>query len=427
MTDLIERTSAPSIDDISPDRREGAPDVRVGVPVHLAPGPVLVAVVLGCSAILLFLTATPRFASWRAGAIALVFAAWLQIALGVGGLVRPSRALFAWMAGANVAIAGLWVAVQVGHHDSSALATGVGIALSGVAVVVAVALALRPSIGVTWTSSTLVQCSVIPVALVVLTTTALSMSAPASSGAGSSGAGSAGSGTATPSASSSSVAVPGQSSARFLQIASGNDTEKSELKPYAPLDPATQALLSRQLEVAELAALRFPTVADAKRAGMILAGGMAPGVGAHYQALSASSLKGVNPDGSVNPAYPASWIYASTADNAPVVGIMYESLSDNAPSGFAGPNDHWHQHTNLCIGFKNGMITVPFAPDTSVTPQECADVHGSFIKKSVWMVHAWVVPGWESPQGVFSHANLHVYCPGNTDLTDAIGFCIRQQ
>ena len=40
------------------------------------------------------------------------------------------------------------------------------------------------------------------------------------------------------------------------------------------------------------------------------------------------------------------------------------------------------------------------------------------MKKTIWMVHAWVVPGWESPQGVFSHDNLHVYCPGNTDLVE---------
>ena len=51
-----------------------------------------------------------------------------------------------------------------------------------------------------------------------------------------------------------------------------------------------------------------------------------PGVGAHYQLISGNTLKGINPDGTVNPLYPASWIYASTADNAPVVGVMYESL-----------------------------------------------------------------------------------------------------
>jgi hypothetical protein len=94
--------------------------------------------------------------------------------------------------------------------------------------------------------------------------------------------------------------------------------------------------------------------------------------------------------------------------------------------GFAGPNDRWHQHSNVCVKFANGVIAVPFAVDQDVTPQECADAHGTFMKKTVWMVHAWVVPGWESPQGVFSHDNLHVYCPGNTDLTNAIGFCNRQ-
>jgi hypothetical protein len=209
-------------------------------------------------------------------------------------------------------------------------------------------------------------------------------------------------------------------------VIAGNDTEQSELAKWVPLDPATQTVLTRQLADAYQAAMRYPTVADAKRAGMILAGGMAPGVGAHYQMINAQVLKGINPDGTVNPLYPASWIYASTADNAPVVGVMYESFAETAPQGFAGPNDHWHQHSNVCVQFQGGEIRVPFAADQDVSPQECADVHGVFMKKTIWMVHAWVVPGWESPQGVFSHDNLHVYCPGNTDLTDALGFCLRQ-
>ncbi len=218
--------------------------------------------------------------------------------------------------------------------------------------------------------------------------------------------------------------VPGQNSDAFVKLAQGNDTEKSELLPYVPLSAADQALLDQQLSQAAQAAMRFPTVASAKAAHMVLAGGMAPGVGAHYQALNASSLKGVNPDGTINALYPASWIYAGTADNDPVVGVMYESLSDNVPSGFVGPNDHWHQHSNLCIQFAPGEIKVPFAPDSSVTPEQCAAVHGDFMRKTVWMVHAWVVPGWESPEGVFSHANLHIYCPGNTYLVDPLGLLL---
>jgi hypothetical protein len=209
-------------------------------------------------------------------------------------------------------------------------------------------------------------------------------------------------------------------------VVAGNATEQSELKKFVPLDPATQALLTSQLGQAAQAAMRFPTFGSAKAAGMILAGGMAPGVGAHMQKISADGFKGVNPDGSINALYPASWIYAGTAPSSPVVGIMYESFGNTAPAGFAGPNDHWHRHSNVCVQWADGKIAVPFAADQDVTPQECADVHGQFMKKTVWMVHAWVVPGWESPQGVFSHDNLHVYCPGNTDLTNAIGFCLRQ-
>jgi hypothetical protein len=38
-------------------------------------------------------------------------------------------------------------------------------------------------------------------------------------------------------------------------------------------------------------------------------------------------------------------------------------------------------------------------------------------------VHAWVVPGWDSPQGVFSHANVDLHCADGTDHTDKVGFC----
>jgi hypothetical protein len=213
---------------------------------------------------------------------------------------------------------------------------------------------------------------------------------------------------------------------RFTSIASGNDTEQSEKDPYVPLDAATQRTLSHQLALASQAAMRYPTVASALKAGMIPAGGMAPGVGYHLQSIS-GSIGGIKPDGTVDPLTPASWIYAGTAPNSPVVGVMYISLSAVQPKGFAGPNDHWHQHTNLCIKYGAGKIQVPFAPDSNVTPQQCANVHGQFMKRSVWMVHAWVVPGWESPTSVFSHDNWHVLCPDGTVNVDAIGFCINQQ
>jgi hypothetical protein len=423
MTDLIERLEKISSESALDHKPWQVGDATGPKTTDFArPGPLFLGAVLGCSAILSFAVAAPHFSGWRFGAIALVVAAWAQIVAIVTGLVRPSRSLFRAIAVLSIGTGGLWAAVLTGHHGVSAFAGDMGVALSGAAFVIALTLALRPTIGATWSSSTFVMSSLIPVAVVVLTMTALSFPATAS---GSSNRGSPPP-PSRPNPFFNSLPVPGAGTARFLQIASGNDTEKAELKPWVPVDPATQAVLSEQLHQAELAAMRFPTVADAKKAGMILAGGMAPGVGAHYQILSASALNGVNPDGSINPASPGSWIYASVADNAPVVGVMYESFNAAAPSGFAGPNDHWHQHSNLCITYSQGKIGVPFAPDTSVTPAQCATAHGQFLKKTLWMVHAWVVPGWESPLGVFSHSNPHVYCPGNTDLTDHIGFCLRQ-
>jgi hypothetical protein len=420
MTDLIERVNAVFVPEATPaleDRRGDAEHSGDGRNRAL---PILLAVTTGSSAVLWFAMASGHLHGARATAG--IVAALAQVAFTVAVLARPSRALFGVAAAANLAIGALWLGVE-GPHGVSVATVGIGVALSILAVVLGVLLARRPSLGDTWTSGTSVIGSLVPLGVVVVTlfglfaTTTVKSAPPAraASSANSSGA----------LAEATTVKVPGEYSKTFESTVAGNATEQSELKKFVPLDPATQALLTQQLAQAQQAAMRFPTFGSAKAAGMILAGGMAPGVGAHMQNFS-GSFDSVNPDGSVNVAHPASWIYAGTAPNDPVVGLMYISFDKTAPAGFAGPNDHWHQHSNVCVKFANGIIAVPFAVDQDVTPQECADAHGVFMKKTVWMVHAWVVPGWESPQGVFSHDNLHVYCPGNTDLTNAIGMCDRQ-
>ena len=422
MTDLIERVDAafsetagdaPAQAASESSRRDDAAGTTR--PLHF-----LLAVSLGGSAILLFAMSSGHLHGSRATVG--VVAALAQVAFAVGTLTRPSRVLFGVVAAGNVAIAGFWLAVQ-GPQAVSAATAGIGVALSGLAVLVAAALTLRPTLGRAWSSATSVIGSIVPVAVAAvaiaglfLSTTAVATPTTSATPGGSAAA----------LALSGTVKVPGENSKTFQSIVAGNATEQSELQKWVPLNGHDQAILTNQLSAALQAAERYPTVASAKAAHMILAGGMAPGVGAHYQEINADAFKGINPDGTVNPLYPASWIYASVAPNAPVVGVMYESFGQTAPAGFIGPNDHWHRHSNVCVQWSNGKIGVPFAADQDVTPQECADVHGQFMKKTVWMVHAWVVPGWESPQGVFSHDNLHVYCPGNTDLTNAIGFCDRQ-
>jgi hypothetical protein len=245
-----------------------------------------------------------------------------------------------------------------------------------------------------------------------------------------SGAGAGGNNNATPTTAPPTTASPGGGAATSPTTAAHhhNADEQAELQPDKPLDPAAQKLVGEQLVQAREAAAKYPTVKEAKAAGMVLAGGMAPGVGAHYQLMSAETLKGLNPDGTVNASYPGSFIYGGTADDAPIVGLMYMSMtSDVAPEGFAGPNDHWHRHTNLCIRYGNGRIEVPFAVDGDVTKAQCDEVQGRFMERTIWMVHAWVVPGWESPKGVFSHDNPNVHCADGTDVMDERGlFCKNQ-
>jgi hypothetical protein len=196
-----------------------------------------------------------------------------------------------------------------------------------------------------------------------------------------------------------------------------NIDEASEINlTDQPLSTATRTTLAKELVEARAAALKYPTVADAQKAGMVLAGQFSPLTGAHYL-----SFGGVM--GKFDPNRPGSLIYDGTDPTSKVIGTMYLSLSVTPPDGFAGPNDHWHRHTNTCVEYKGGKILVPFAADSDVTRAMCDAKHGVFMRETAWMVHAWVVPGWDSPRGVFAHDNPDVVCADGTTHADAEGFC----
>jgi len=104
---------------------------------------------------------------------------------------------------------------------------------------------------------------------------------------------------------------------------------------------------------------------------------------------------------------------------------MYYSATMRIPQGFAGTNDIWHYHTNVCIvNGANGAIDTPFGADTTVTQKMCKSVNGGLLQRTQWMLHAWVVPGYDSPEGVFSHDNAAITCSDGTYHTiplDKIG------
>jgi hypothetical protein len=375
------------------------------------PSRVAIAVLAFAAAMIRFSSVPSHAAHGAGGAVVVALAGWAGIVLAVAVMLRPWRAVLATGAVAYTAFIVVWLASGPSSSFIELSQLGIEIAL----VVACSAALVRPALGRRWSGSTLAFFSVVPVGVLALATAAVVNPPTVSTAATRPNA---------RKASSAAVHTPVTFGSGLSDT--GNTDEQSELQPDVPLSAADQKALSAELVEARAAAMKYPTVADAKRAGMIPAGGMAPGVGAHYLSI-ATTLLGLKSDGSVNAAHPGAYIYAGTSDSSPIIGLMYESLtsSPTPPAGFAGPNDHWHRHSNICIEYQAGKIVVPFAPDSDVTQAQCQAVRGDFMPKTIWMVHAWVVPGYESPKGVFSHDNPDIHCADGTNGVNAVGFCVH--
>ena len=159
----------------------------------------------------------------------------------------------------------------------------------------------------------------------------------------------------------------------------------------AALDEPTRRTLAGQLIAAREAAARFPTAADAQAAGYRRVTGYLPCIGAHYMNFSLT-------DPVFDPAQPEMLLYGGNGPTATMIGLSYYVRGTTvAPDGFAGPNDPWHRHIGLCV--RSGVVV----GGSALTAAECAQRGGTKADGSdAWMVHAWVVPGWESAWGTFS-------------------------
>ncbi len=186
-----------------------------------------------------------------------------------------------------------------------------------------------------------------------------------------------------------------------------------------PISPTDRVLLAHQLELARQVALQYPTVADAERAGLHRAGPFSPGLGAHYISYSnaLSNTSGVMDDNAIR--RPLAWIYDGTKPQSRIAGLFYMTGSSN-PQGFAGPNDVWHVHHDICIKPEpNGVVDAPLGADHDATKAQCDAVGGNLLKQTQYLLHTWVVPGYESPEGVFSHLSSAITCADGTYNTIA--------
>jgi len=160
-----------------------------------------------------------------------------------------------------------------------------------------------------------------------------------------------------------------------------------------PIDEATSQALAAQQTQARSVATKYPTVADAEAAGYHMSTPYVPCIGAHYTNFGLA--------GQFDPSAPSELLFDGTRPDSKIVGLSYLVFHPGgAPDGFAGPNDHWHQHNSnggLCV---KGTVVV--GPE-EFSPEQCTAVGG--VKTplpDVWMLHDWVVPGWECSWGSFA-------------------------
>lgn len=342
--------------------------------------------------------------AYRPEGVAFLAAGWFQVLTAGLLLVRPTRRLLTAVATANAAFVAAWLVGRTvgwpfgphaGHPERVLLVDGATVVAELLLVVLAIgalvgAVMRRPARWTVW---------VAPIGAVALATAAI----------------------ASPGARDHQRLAHGEHGHEHASddlglgmLRNGHHAEIVQRE----LDPRTRAVLEEQLAVTRRVARMYPTVAAAEAAGYRRAGPYTPGLGAHYVRANGPAL---NVDGLMETEdllSPMSIIYDGVEPTSRVAGFMYYSAAATEPQGFAGPNDVWHYHTNVCIKPRpDGSTDAPLGADRSTTKEQCDAVGGMLLERTQWMTHVWTVPGYEVSDedgGVFAEVNPALRCPDGT-------------
>jgi hypothetical protein len=362
----------------------------------------------GTAAVVHFSFASAHFSEYWAYGAFFVAVGWYQLSWAIGVVTRPSRLLIA--AGVlNLGVIAAWavsrtVGVGFGPHGSATEAIAfpdvLATVLEALIVIGAATLAVRPGIGrhtVRRRVSGAGAVSLAGAALIALGTMAVT---PRFAGAhGVAGHVHAAGATHTHPVAAGGVAdgtSPCEKAGPPASVGQVQDAQGHNHRgPTAqlPIDVATRFQLQQEQIVARSVADKFATLADAEKAGYHKTTPYVPCIGAHYSNFAYA--------GGFDVAKPSELLYDGTKPTSKIVGLSYLVLRPGgAPEGFAGPNDRWHQHNvngGLCV--KGAQVIG--AEQTSKA--ECESRGGRKVAlPDIWMLHDWIVPGFECSWGVFA-------------------------
>lgn len=392
------------------------------------PGRVLLATLSFAAGAIHLVMVPSHSGEWLAEGLTFAAVGWLQIGLGVMFVVRPSRAVLRFACLANSTFIAAWIVSRIsgvpfgpraGIAEAASFVDITGVALEALLVIVAARLLMRPDHGARLGSAGRAALSIVPIGILAIATAA--MVSPSALNHAHHGVGTESAADAAGAHGHSRDAVGAEpiDDKGLSKVMNGQGEGGGHAHTAADvrLDPATQRQLDAQLAQTRLLVDAFPTVRSAEAAGYLRSGPFSPGLGAHYTAIALGSL---NVDGKMDVedlAHPT-LIYDGIAPDSRLAGFMYNIASmdtEHAPAGFAGPNDRWHYHTNVCITARpGGGIDAPLGADTTATEELCDQYGGFLIANTGYMLHVWVVPGYSSPQGVFSNVNGKIKCADGT-------------
>ena len=380
----------------------------------------LAATLVGAAAIHLAMTPSHLGESAVEGT-GFVVSAWLGLGLAALVVLRPRPWVLMASIAVNAALIGAWMVsrtaglpfgAHAGHAEEVSVVDGAAVALEAMGIVLAGLLLVG-------SATVLVRSSGLALAggfgALALTSVAIASPAARDHAAGSHGDHHAGEVAAAHDHGDGhehgAVAAAGEDDLGFAALSNGHQHAHGT----EPLTTEETVALSSQLASTAQLVQQYPTLGAAEAAGWTRAGPFSPGLGVHYMGPRFV----MNGDGDMDPEdlQAPMLIFDGLDPDAKLAGFMYLAYGTSSePTGFAGPNDHWHYHEHVCIATgPDGKLSTPFGADLDgVTEQMCTDVGGAWIDNTGYMVHVWNVPGYESPDGVFTELNPRITCPDGT-------------